>query len=192
MSNYVFVLNAPSSGGKDLVYNIINNFLPCENIKFAQPCKTAFEQWLNLEPGDLNQQKIKGQLAVNPITGETEDFSYGEILVNAYWAWDNIYPWLTIGHVWRRIQDNTNNLVFTDIRKDTEILAVNKYIEKVQPSTVVLIDIVGRGVVKSVDDNANIMGIKHTHYYLMSNFEDTTKQMLESDVVYILKQCKAI
>lgn len=192
MSNYIFILNAPSSGGKDSIYNIINSLLPCDNIKFAQPCKTAFEQWLGLEPGDLNEQYIKSQLIVNPITGITEKCTYGEILGNAYWAWDDIYPWLTVGYVWRKIINNTNNLVFTDIRKNTEIEAVNKYIEITKPTAVVLIDIVGRGEYKAVDGNVDYSNLYTTDFYLISNYEDTTKGMLTEDVRYILKQCKAI
>lgn len=155
---YCFIIWGISDSGKDTVYKLINKHLPTtDNIKASQPCKDIFEKWLNLPKDSLNDKDFRSKQVVNTITGQSEDYTYDDLLVRAFKAWNDMVPggWLTVGYVGKVITDKQNpyylnrNIAFTDVRRHSELDMIK--LKLTDKYNLVFIHVLGRGTLKESD-----------------------------------------
>jgi hypothetical protein len=161
----LFVVDAGRSKcGKDTVSGIIlRKYYPSEIIKFARPFKKVFENWLGLLPYSLDKQDYKNTLVTNPLNGKEENFTYGELMVRAYKAWDDIYPGgaLTTGYVYEQIVNKVLNgrssVVLNDVRKQCEVDVIKQLKNDKVFHLIVRVNLLSdRGcVIPGVDDVVN-------------------------------------
>ena len=147
---FCFIIWGYSNSGKDTTYSLINKYLPTENIKLSQPCKDTLERWLSLPTGSLNDKDFRSKQVVNTITGELEDYTYTDLLVRAFDAWNLMVPWgwLTVGYVKDNLPNNTN-LAFTDIRRHSELEMIKLHLA--HQYNLVFIHLEGRGKAETSD-----------------------------------------
>lgn len=159
--NKLYVLVGVSGAGKDTTAEIIQRQLYATvNVKFSQPMKDAFEQWLGLERGFLNTDK-RNLYVLNQVTGERENFTYHDLMIRAWKSWREIYPSLTVGYVYRNCLTELTysknvSLIFSDVRNKEEMQAVRLLKEKTN-TPICFIILEGRGDAKESDAYCNTL-----------------------------------
>lgn len=186
---YCFIIWGYSDSGKDEVYKLINKHLSTENIKLSQPCKDILEKWLNLPEGSLNDKDFRTKFVTNTITGKQEDYTYDDILVRAFKAWNDMVPggWLTVGYIGQGLYLLGNkNLAFTDIRRHVELELIKKAFDYYN---LVFINVYGRGTQKSSDKELRVEDFMFIdNMYWITNTPDVTIDELESKVQKMLSK----
>lgn len=191
---YCFIIWGISDSGKDTVYNLINEQLPTVNIKLSQPCKDTLEKWLNLSEGSLNDKNFRTKFVTNIITGKQEDYTYDDILVRAFKAWNDMVPggWLTVGYIAKIITDEQNpwflkkNIAFTDVRRHCELEMIKQLADKFN---LVFIHVAGRGTQKSSDKELKVKDFMFIdNMYWILNTLDVNIDQLESKVQRVLSK----
>ena len=175
---FCFIIWGYSDSGKDTVYNLINKHLPTENIKLSQPCKDTLEKWLGLPEGSLNDKEFRQKQVVNTITNYQEDYTYDDLLVKAFDAWNLMTPggWLTVGYIGQVLTNPnysylTSNIAFTDVRRHSELDMIK--LQLANHYNLVFIHVVGRGTQKSSDKELTVEDFSFIkkQYTLYNSFE---------------------
>lgn len=184
---YCFIIWGISDSGKDTVYKLINKYLPTTNIKLSQPCKDILEKWLNIPEGSLNDKNFRPKLVTNTITGQQEDYTYDDLLVKAFDAWNLMTPggWLTVGYIGQVLTNPnysylTSNIAFTDVRRYSEISMIKQLANKFN---LVFIHVLGRGTQKLSDKELTKEDFSFIKkQYTLYNSSEVDKEELENRV----------
>lgn len=131
----IFVLLGLSNSGKDTAAG----FMLADNIKFSAMMKRTLEKWYGLNEGDLDNKFVRSQI----VPGES--FTYLDVMVRAYHAWQAIDDKLTVRPTTKQIRQSLEagrDVVLTDIRKEVEVEAVRELSK--EGHNVVLVHIFGR------------------------------------------------
>lgn len=185
---FCFIIWGYSDSGKDTVYNLINKHFPTTNIKLSQPCKDILEKWLGLPESSLNDKEFRQKQVVNTITGYQEDYTYDDLLVKAFAAWNLMTPggWLTVGYIGQVLTNPnysylTSNIAFTDVRRHSELNMIK--LKLVNHYNLVFIHVVGRGVQKSSDKELTVEDFSFIkEQYTLYNSFDVDEEELENRV----------
>lgn len=181
---FCFIIWGYSDSGKDTVYNLINKHLPTTNIKLSQPCKDTLEKWLGLPEGSLNDKEFRQKQVVNTITSYQEDYTYDDVLVKAFDAWNLMTPggWLTVGYIGQVLTNPnysylTSNIAFTDVRRHSELDMIK--LQLANHYNLVFIHVVGRGTQKSSDKELTVEDFSFIkeQYTLYNSFEIDEKEL---------------
>jgi hypothetical protein len=191
MSEYLFIVSGVSGSGKDTVYELLNEIVPCRNIKFSSPCKRMVEDWLDLPNESLNDNNFKSQHVINPVNNKRESFTYLDMLIEAYHCWDKMYPggYLSVGKIKKTIEEDVwdLNLCFTDVRKDSEIELIQS-IQHNYDKTILFTVNGDRGNKLSTDGNTNIYKIIFDDIFELRNNRTTLKRELKEDLQRYLEK----
>lgn len=185
---FCFIIWGYSDSGKDTVYNLINKHFPTTNIKLSQPCKDILEKWLGLPESSLNDKEFRQKQVVNTITGYQEDYTYDDLLVKAFAAWNLMTPggWLTVGYIGQVLTNPnysylTSNIAFTDVRRHSELDMIK--LQLANHYNLVFIHVVGRGNQKSSDKELTKEDFSFIkEQYTLYNSFDVDEEELENRV----------
>lgn len=191
---FCFIIWGYSDSGKDTVYNLINKHFPTTNIKLSQPCKDILEKWLGLPESSLNDKEFRQKQVVNTITGYQEDYTYDDLLVKAFAAWNLMTPggWLTVGYIGQVLTNPnysylTSNIAFTDVRRHSELDMIK--LQLANHYNLVFIHVVGRGNQKSSDKELTKEDFSFiNNMYEILNTSNVTIVQLESKVQRVLSK----
>ena len=173
MKDLIFITQGVSNSGKDTTASILNSLLAdgCINIKFTEIWKRFFEKILQIPEYSLDNKEYRKKNVINTITGEECDYTYNDFMYRLYHHNKQIIPggWLFAGERYHYVKDLKGNKCFTDVRNECEIDIINRLKDN---HLIVLLNITGRGEVKSTDNNINYNNIKYAHNYYIDNSRD--------------------
>lgn len=116
--NRIYVLSGVSGAGKDMLAKYLMEF---DNdvvlVQWSAIAKRTYERWYNIPKGSLDDREFR----LRQIPGM--DKTYLQVLIDAYHAWNDIDPRLTIRPTLRvinRLLKDGKDVVITDTRKKEE------------------------------------------------------------------------
>jgi hypothetical protein len=144
---HILLITGLSDAGKDSV--ALRLGLPI--VKFAAPMKRTFEDYLQLPQGALDDKEFRLQKVRCPISGKPLNYSYLDLMIKAYRAWDNIEPGLSLPKV-KSVIDQHATVAITDCRKVVEA----RFLMHNYP-LITHVRVVGRGIRLESDDNFELI-----------------------------------
>lgn len=158
MNKKVVIITGASRAGKDY----LAEGLGLDIVKFAAPAKRAFEVFLQLPVGFLDSPE-RTQAVKHPITGLDLDYTYLDILINAYHVWEDIMPDGFTLPAFEASYQSYPIFAVTDMRKRLEIDFI---LSRFKQDDILHLRVEGRGTVLSSDDNlhASLAAFKHLYY----------------------------
>lgn len=186
---YIFIAYGISDCGKDTVALLLDKFISCQNIKFTECWKRAFEEWLCIPKYSLDDKSFRIKSVINTVTGTEEDYTYNDIMYRWYHQMEIIIPgsWMFAGYLGNKLQNLDTSICITDLRKPIEIDVLNKLSETYE---LVTLKIEGRGKAASTDGNLDITKLHCTKVFTIDNSEYTTLEELSKQVQYVINRLK--
>jgi len=182
---YIFIAYGVSDCGKDTVASLLDKFTSCQNIKFTECWKRAFETWLCIPKYSLDDKAFRVKPVVNTVTGIEEDYTYNDIMYRWYHQMEVIIPdsWMFAGYLANKLQTLFISVCITDLRKPIEIDVLNKLSDKYE---LVVLHIKGRGKAASTDGNLDIDKLNCTKVFTIDNSKNITLEELFSQIQYVV------
>ena len=182
---YIYIAYGVSDSGKDTVASLLNKFSPCQNIKFTECWKRAFEEWLCIPKYSLDDKAFRIKKVINTVTGKEEDYTYNDVMYRWYHQLKEVIPgeWLYAGYLANKLQHLVTSICITDLRKSIEIDVLNKLSESYE---LVLLNVKGRGKAVSTDNNLDLSKLNCTNVFSIDNSKSITLDQLSSQIQYVV------